>query len=119
MKRRQFIQTIPAIFALSACFVGPQPHILYADGVHDDTEALQAWARKEPVVWADGTPVGDHITKKKFFINPEDHLFKVGNVDGYIRDEKSTITDCIFCCSPDMYVGDGWQDVTVFRNITV
>ncbi len=31
--------------------------ILYGDGVHDDTCAINAWGRGEPVVWASGEAI--------------------------------------------------------------
>jgi hypothetical protein len=41
--------------------------VLWGDGRHDDTFALNAWLRGEDVAWADsGDPVGDAITGHDF-----------------------------------------------------
>lgn len=58
MNRRSFISssliaTGIALFAPQALLKGfePKKHILYGDGIHDDTEALQAWCNGEQVEW--------------------------------------------------------------------
>src|SRR5260370_36810868 len=43
----------------------PSPHLLWGDGEHDDTAALNAWFRGETVVWAQthekvGAEIADH-----------------------------------------------------------
>ncbi len=41
--------------------------VLWGDGRHDDTFALNAWLRGEDAVWAaDGEPVGDRIAGRAF-----------------------------------------------------
>ena len=68
MRRRTFIKAVLA--ASAAMFVSPlravagvvPALVLYRDGIHDDTEALQAVFDGKPVVWADsGETVGDEI----------------------------------------------------------
>ncbi len=39
-------------------FVNPVAPVLWGDGRHDDTIALNAWGAGRPVVRPDGTPVG-------------------------------------------------------------
>ena len=41
--------------------------VLWGDGKHDDSAALNAWLRGEPAVWADnGQPVGASIAGRSF-----------------------------------------------------
>jgi hypothetical protein len=41
--------------------------VLWGDGKHDDTYALDAWLRGEPAIWADsGAPVGTTISGRSF-----------------------------------------------------
>jgi hypothetical protein len=41
--------------------------VLWGDGVHDDTAALNAWLRGEDLVWAEtGEPVGDAVAGHVF-----------------------------------------------------
>ena len=41
--------------------------VLWGDGRHDDTAALNAWLRGEPAIWAaDGAPVGATIAGRSF-----------------------------------------------------
>jgi hypothetical protein len=43
------------------------PLVLWGDGKHDDTRALNAWFRGDPAVWAQtGQPVGAQITGQVF-----------------------------------------------------
>ena len=62
---------LAALLALSAAKAEEQskcaaaPHLLWGDGEHDDTAALNAWFRGETVVWAQtheavGTEIADH-----------------------------------------------------------
>lgn len=44
-------------------------HTLYADGIHDDTDALEAWINGYEVQWDGGLPVKDEITNKQFKIS--------------------------------------------------
>ena len=69
----------------------PPSIILYADGIHDDTCALQSWVDGDRrVIWQDRRPVGDVITH---------HRFRIGG-DGvplYIRGgARKTIMYCQF-----------------------
>ena len=50
------------------CAAGPR--VLWGDGEHDDTAALNAWFRGEAVIWAQTrTPVGAVITDRTFLLN--------------------------------------------------
>ena len=51
----------------------PQQHcmpaeiVLWGDGRHDDTRALNAWLRGQPAIWGeDGQPVGAAIAGRRF-----------------------------------------------------
>ncbi len=44
--------------------------VLWGDGRHDDTSALNAWLRGEPAIWAaDGAPVGVTIAGHSFLLS--------------------------------------------------
>jgi hypothetical protein len=46
------------------------PHLLWGDGEHDDTAALNAWFRGEIVIWAQShEPVGAEISDRNFRLN--------------------------------------------------
>jgi hypothetical protein len=46
------------------------PRVLWADGEHDDTAALNAWFRGETVMWAQThEPVGAEITDRTFLLS--------------------------------------------------
>ena len=46
------------------------PRVLWGDGVHDDTAALNAWFRGEEVLWAEThEPVGAEIADRSFLLN--------------------------------------------------
>lgn len=46
------------------------PHLLWGDGEHDDTAALNAWFRGETVVWAQThEKVGAEITDRTFLLS--------------------------------------------------
>ena len=70
--RRSFFGVLGALCALPILGqVVSQPQarrpVLYGDGVHDDTVALQAWFDGKPVFWANsGERVGTHLTGEKF-----------------------------------------------------
>jgi hypothetical protein len=67
MNRRQVIKGLlaaPVLSALPTFRFGEI--ILYGDGLHDDTEALQAWINMERVYWTDGKLVGQKIYSKVF-----------------------------------------------------
>jgi hypothetical protein len=42
--------------------------VLYGDGRHDDTVALNAWGAGRPVVWPDGSAVGPTIASCIFWV---------------------------------------------------
>ncbi len=45
------------------------PHLLWGDGEHDDTAALNAWFRGETVIWAQtDEPVGAEIADRSFLL---------------------------------------------------
>lgn len=44
--------------------------VLWGDGRHDDTHALNAWLRGEDAIWADsGAPVGAAISGRSFLLS--------------------------------------------------
>jgi len=46
------------------------PHVLWGDGAHDDTAALNAWFRGESVIWAQThQPVGAEIADRTFLLS--------------------------------------------------
>ena len=46
------------------------PHLLWGDGAHDDTAALNAWFRGETVIWAQThEPIGAEITDRTFLLS--------------------------------------------------
>ena len=46
------------------------PHLLWGDGEHDDTAALNAWFRGETVLWAQThQTVGSEITDHNFLLS--------------------------------------------------
>ncbi|MBO0736694.1 MAG: hypothetical protein J2P48_09010 [Alphaproteobacteria bacterium] len=77
MSRRHVHMTLAAIAVVASLLVlsaaraqeqskcAAAPHVLWGDGEHDDTAALNAWFRGEVVVWAEtgvavGTAIADH-----------------------------------------------------------
>lgn len=46
----------------------PSGKILWADGIHDDADALNAWARGDFVSWPNGRAVSRVIDGHKFFL---------------------------------------------------
>ncbi len=70
--RRRFV-SLPAIAAAARAIAplipksAPVP-VLYGDGRHDDTAALNAWGAGSPVVWSDGREVGSTISNGMFLI---------------------------------------------------
>src|ERR1700739_1721376 len=52
----------------SDCAAGPR--VLWGDGEHDDTAALNAWFRGETVMWAEThEPVGAEIADRTFLLS--------------------------------------------------
>ena len=52
----------------SDCVTGPQ--VLWGDGHHDDTAALNAWFRGETVIWAQThEPIGAAIADRSFLLS--------------------------------------------------
>jgi hypothetical protein len=46
------------------------PHLLWGDGEHDDTAALNAWFRGETVIWAQThEPIGGEIADRTFLLS--------------------------------------------------
>jgi hypothetical protein len=67
---------LAALLALSAPKAEEQskcsaaPHLLWGDGEHDDTAALNAWFRGETVIWAQThEPVGAEIADRTFLLS--------------------------------------------------
>jgi hypothetical protein len=65
-----------ALLALSSAEAEEQskcsaaPHLLWGDGEHDDTAALNAWFRGETVIWAQThEPVGAEIADRTFLLS--------------------------------------------------
>jgi hypothetical protein len=59
------VQTVPADAAPQDCV--HIPVMLWGDGRHDDTAALNAWLRGRDAIWADsGAAVGAMITGRRF-----------------------------------------------------
>ncbi len=73
MNRRQFFKrsiAVPAVAAVvgkGEALAGPL--VLYGDGEHDDTTALNAWWRGARVNWDDGKPVSNVIRQRLFLVN--------------------------------------------------
>jgi hypothetical protein len=74
-KRHRFAAALLGAAACIAAFsedAAPQdcvrlPVVLWGDGRHDDTAALNAWLRGHAAIWADtGTPVGAAIGGRRF-----------------------------------------------------
>lgn len=76
LNRRTLLRNIlaaPAIVAAAhimpvRSLIAPTGPILWADGLHNDLEAFQAWARHETVFWPDGKLVRAVIDGRKFYI---------------------------------------------------
>jgi hypothetical protein len=67
---------LAALLALSAAKAEEQskcaaaPHLLWGDGEHDDTAALNAWFRGETVIWAQThETVGAEIADRSFLLS--------------------------------------------------
>jgi hypothetical protein len=67
---------LAALLALAAAKAEEQskctasPHLLWGDGEHDDTAALNAWFRGETVIWAQTHgPVGAEIADRTFLLS--------------------------------------------------
>jgi hypothetical protein len=68
---------LAALFALASAKAEEQqskcpagPHLLWGDGEHDDTAALNAWFRGETVIWAQThEPIGAEITDRTFLLS--------------------------------------------------
>ncbi|MGD9615401.1 MAG: hypothetical protein AB7H90_21060 [Alphaproteobacteria bacterium] len=74
-KRHRFVAALLAAAAYGAALAAdaaPQdcikvPVVLWGDGRHDDTAALNAWLRGRDAIWADtGDPVGAAIGGRRF-----------------------------------------------------
>jgi len=91
MKRRDFLKT--AVGTLGAiAFLGTSAFsdpILYGDGQHDDTVALNAWIQGKPVRYANGALVGNVISGKEF---------RVSGVIDFTKGRRNalTIESCYF-----------------------
>ena len=48
--------------------------VLYGDGVHDDTEAFEAWLNGGNAIWSDGSPVGDDMHGKTLLLARTIHV---------------------------------------------
>ena len=62
------LASLPAAAESSHCAAGSI--VLWGDGQHDDTAALNAWFRGEDAVWGDsGEPVGPAIAGRSFLLS--------------------------------------------------
>jgi hypothetical protein len=71
MNRRQFLPGFTALAVIPFMprwILRERRLILHADGVHDDSEALQAWIDGKDIYYADGTRVGTIISGKTLLI---------------------------------------------------
>jgi hypothetical protein len=68
MNRKSFILTLAAGFTSLFIQLPRKKYVLYGDGIHDDTEALQAWFNGdyEDVCHPDGSPVGKKLWNGKY-----------------------------------------------------
>src|SRR3954471_21745667 len=69
---------LPALVTVTICIAVPPTHaatpgciripvVLWGDGRHDDTAAMNAWLHGQDAIWADaGTPVGAAIGGRHF-----------------------------------------------------
>jgi hypothetical protein len=89
MNRRNFVRTlsgilvsnfaVPAIvraehiMPINSSILLPKRYLLYGDGIHDDTEAMQAWADNKEVVWGNGEKVKE-IQNKRLLISGTIHF---------------------------------------------
>ena len=71
MNRRQFLPGFAALTVIPfmpSWILGERCLILHGDGVHDDSEALQAWIDGKDMYYADGTRVGTVISGRTLLI---------------------------------------------------
>lgn len=73
--RRSFLGILAAPAVVSAASLMPlyvpRTHILWADGVHDDTEALRVWLRRGRVVYLNGSHVQEVLQNARISaVNP-------------------------------------------------
>lgn len=62
-------QPAPAAWAEGQADCAAAPHLLWGDGEHDDTAALNSWFRGETVTWAKThEPVGEEIADRTFLL---------------------------------------------------
>lgn len=68
MNRKSFILTLAAGFASLFVQLPRKKYVLYGDGIHDDTEALQVWFNGdyEDVCHPDGRPTGKVLSHGEY-----------------------------------------------------
>lgn len=92
--RREFIKraavALAVLVVVSELPVENDAYTLYADGVHDDADALQAWLDGEDVYYANGEKVGSHLKGKTFLIRSSIDITSHPHNEGY------AITHCYF-----------------------
>lgn len=90
MNRRSFVATlgvgITALALMPQTLLSKPRYVLYGDGEHDDTDALQAWIEGGDVRWSNGGSVGNWIQGKRFIIS--------GNGLDLRRGTRKTLTQC-------------------------
>lgn len=98
--RRAFLASVGALGAAAAVarvakrLPAPRRHVLHADGVTDDVEALDAWGRGEAVYLASGVAVGSVLSGLRLFSSGPIRIERDGLVVDGCRIE--TTADCGF-----------------------
>jgi hypothetical protein len=117
MNRRNFIASGLAALALVGSglsnILPTRRYVLYGDGVHDDTEALNALFRGDPVYRPDGRLQDYHFVQhQNFLITDTIHIRKS---DVMIRDCHFDI-GCVTYANQIVYVADG-KNVTIMSCV--
>jgi len=77
LERKEFLRLGALGFgALTLGFIPEQRYTLWGDGIHDDTEAFQAWADDKKVFWPSGERVGGLLMDKCFLVSGTIYLNK-------------------------------------------
>lgn len=108
MKRRDFLQ-LTAFGAVAIALPVRGSDVLYGDGVHDDTLALQAFLDGKPVIGADGQPIKDIVRSM---------VFKLSDTIYFRGSSKNQIIACVLCFSCwDKTVIEGKADRMSYSQI--
>ncbi len=93
IERKEFLRWSGlGLGALALGMPKKETYILWGDGIHDDTEAFQAWVNGEEVYWEGSGEMVEEILMDK--------RFKISNAI-YIRPLKSekVVHHCTFLCN--------------------